>query len=851
MYRAYFKDIDMNPYEVDIYTSQTGIDSEIKLAGNPVVVTTNSNGLFSPIKSQSCTVDIVTNDGKWDLYAINPQEVLVHVHTREQNPVTIFKGYATPMQYGQDWTTWDVLSLECVDLISSLKAIPYSTMGGSMKEYRSTDSLINYLISKVTEDDSLYRTLKWYWPKHNFSSPNGYTISSTQETLDGIKWNEANFFDDDDEQTPWTCYEVLEEICKFFNVSLVTYNGSFYFIDYLYAATDAYSTYEFWQYQVYDMDIQSVSFSKDMGLDNIEYSGGTSSITMPELYNYVSVNTNRYDIQEICTNLYDHKEYHISITKEKAFGDGNQVFTWTKVHFFGSDEYTYKYAFKTYCYLNQTKSNWTHYWYSFRDLSSNSSYYDSATYDYLYAVNPTFWLNTPENRWINTMGATFVHYATMDSVTSKPTKLDWSDAIMFQCAHPAMLTPSINTRGFFMNYDMYDGTLEKVALSYNSDYELNFSPKNESSGTITNKSWLVINAKLWYQQNVKSSGNNKEPQPIDTTHFITSMLPFEDLTDIEPYDMYYTGQNSGYTEYAKRNSSSSYFGQGWKLLKMRLRIGDKYWNGSQWTTTNSTFYISFSKRWTDKSNVEWDSARMYDWMDAISNTDYTDKVGSEGYAIPILPSDRVCGDLHIDIFMPRMHPVEFFFASDRGDNIPWYQLSPIVFMKDFSVEYVYTDSTEWYLNEELETDDIKYTNDTKDEYKYETSLTCKMNSWQRNRPISKSYPIIEYVHAQDAGHPYALNVKEYIVTMQDEFNYNANQEQEYNIIDRQLRHYNSPTRIFVCHKTELVPPYCCAELNAGLDLEGIYVVDKQEFDIRNRNVTLDLVEFGDNEKRTN
>ena len=81
--------------------------------------------------------------------------------------------------------------------------------------------------------------------------------------------------------TPWTCYEVLEEICRFFNVSLVTYNGNFYFIDYLYAATDSYNTYDFWEYQVYDGNVDGVSFDKDMRLDDIDYSGGTSSITMP------------------------------------------------------------------------------------------------------------------------------------------------------------------------------------------------------------------------------------------------------------------------------------------------------------------------------------------------------------------------------------------------------------------------------------------------------------------------------------------------------------------------------------------------------------------------------------------
>lgn len=885
VYKGYFKDIYMTEYEVDIYTTDGGYSEfEITLADEPVIIKTNSEGLFAPIKAQSCTINIVTDGGLFDLYAINPQEVKVHVHTRGEDPVTIFRGYATPMQYGQDWTTLDTLTLECVDLISSLKARPYEAFNGSVKSYLPTDTLISALISRVEDpnDDQLYHVLKWYWPKKNFRGTNTYELNTTHDFLHAIKFNEANFFDDDDEKTPWTCYEVLEEICRFYNVSLVTYQGSFYFIDYLYVATDEFQNYDFWEYTL-DGDIESKSKTKNTTLNNTEYSGGTSSIEMKELYNYVSVNANRYDIEEICSDIMNHKEYHISITKERNFGSGLQVWTHTKEGWFTHQE-TYKYVYKTFCRINSAKSLWTHHWYRPKqttisgttyNLYEVGNYYDGETYD-LEMQNPSTlgFYNLPENQWINTIGATFLHYATLDSLANKPTKLDWNDVVVFQTSHATINTQGGNNN--FMRYkfsDIYDETLEKVALTYNSDYELNFSPKEGTS-------WIVFNAKLWYQHNESAGDPEIYPTNLNKDNLRQVMFPIEDVTDREPF--YERLTNSPKVLRAAKRACYLYYpqytDQGWDLLKIRLRIGDKYWNGTQWTPTDSTFYLRFTNteeddglpRWkigNDAWHRDYDEMTCLKWLDCVSNTDYEDKVGAEGYAIPIQKVDGVCGQVHIDIFMPKMLPNNFsdMLQLDLTDDtpswsqavyddwkdvqIPWYNLAPIVFMKDFEVKYVYTDESEWYLNEEINTDDVKYINETKDAYKYEKQLTSKINSWQDQRPIAKSFPIVNYTQHQDAGHPYPFTACEYVNTIVDEFNYNVNQKQEYNIIDRQLRHYLYPEKTFKCHRKFWMTPWMKVTLNDALELDGYYVVDNQEWDVRNRNVTVELVQFGDAEYR--
>jgi len=50
-------------------------------------------------------------------------------------------------------------------------------------------------------------------------------------------------------------------------------------------------------------------------------------------------------------------------------------------------------------------------------------------------------------------------------------------------------------------------------------------------------------------------------------------------------------------EYNKftRSSSDTDYNKGWPMLRAKLQIGDYYWNGSDWTTTDTTFWINYHK----------------------------------------------------------------------------------------------------------------------------------------------------------------------------------------------------------------------------------------------------------------
>lgn len=860
-YFAHFKDIQMVPYSLEIWTEEGGLsDYELTLADDPVIISTSSSGLFSPIKSMSCTVNIKSDGGLFDLYTIDPQKVKVLV-TNMTNAEILFRGYATPCQYGQDWTTIDTLSLECVDLISSLKDIPYSVINGKYKSYVQIDRLICYILSMVEppEEDQLYHVLSWYWPKYNFQTANTYSFDTTYEMLHAIKLNEANFFDDDDEETPWSCYEILEEICKYFNVSLVPFKGSYYFIDYQAIAATTPANATFWRYTL-DLDVDSSEKSKNMTLDNINYAGGTSSIETDDLYNKISVDANRYDLDEIATDLYD-EDYHISITKKYDFGGDAQTWTITSTNFWGTTStIRQSWIFTQYCILKH-ESGWRHTWWSPRSMVE---YYGNDCYSTAMAGYSDY-LSLPENKYINTIGATILHYATIDALNQKPTKLDWNSVIMFNCLTDTIKPSSTNTEGKLKVKDIatcYDGntttqvvgtTFEKPVLTYESDYEMNYSPKDGIS-------WIVLNGKLWYQQNIDTGNNNmfhngnkhssslptgpKWEHDIMITDWIkytNKMFPIEDATDVSGYYCQISADGSPSTtlQIMHQQGHPNY---GWNLMKFKVQIGDKYWDGKEWTTTDSTFYVRFT---CDIANTDsgdpTDSFGYLKWMNIITNTTYQDKVGTDGYAIPIRPDDCVCGKIKLTLYTPRMFPTNYLLNNTYRDLVlDWFERGPIVYMKDFKVDYVYTDETEWWLYQDDNREDVKYSNDvTKQRYVYEKEIACKINSWQEGNPIAKSFPIINFTNGNQ-------EVCEYLGTIKDPSWYNYSQAQEYNIISRQLRHYSQPRKIFNCYRKNLMNPWMKIQMNDALEIDGIFVVDKQEYSVRNRNNNVTLIEYGDN-----
>jgi len=877
LYTSTFKDIFDHNFSVEIDTGGSGT-TQITLCDPPVTITTESEGIFSPIKSRSCSINILTEGAMLDLYAVRPHDVHVIIRDLDRGK-QIFKGYATPMKYGQDWTSKDTLTLECVDYISSLKSIEYQQQDPTCKRYISIYNLLCYLCSEATPYDTVH--YKFYWPATKYSGANGYGWTNNNnlgpraiQFLKNIKLNEANFFDDDDEQTAWTDYEVLEEICKYLHMSAVPFEDALYFIDYQYVAERL--TGNNWQSTYHEID-NIDGYVRDMTISNKSfqilgpdprdakdyyYAAGTAQIQMDDLYNCISLNTNRYDLDEICSDLNEEKN-HISITKEKNFGSAQQVWTHTEESgwWIWSTTTTHKWwIFKTYCRMDPN-TLWKHNYYRPSTLSllpntNGQGYFDTTTYAQSY-------LNiTPENHYLNTIGATLLHYATMDQQSKKPTKLDWTDVIMFNCFHDTIQSTyniSLGNNVYIHCVRLKDllddnSIFEKPVLEYTSDYELNYSPQ-------TGKSWINLKGSLWFQRN--EDNNDYTLTVTNYKERKQNMAPIEDVTDIDPFPQVVTFYNNGSSapKFTVRTTSNNQhaYNLGWPLMKFRLQIGDKYWSGTEWTNKVCDFYVNFQSQW-EEDDVKYCGQRCLTWMDMVSNTDYEDKVGAEGYCIPITKEDAVCGQLKLTIYTPRTVPAKIWTATvgddyynynakqfydtyaDYNHNIPWGTTGPVVFMKNFAVNYIYTSDKEWFLDQEKNTDDVKYTNAVNENYKYEKNDALKIQSWQKDRPIAKSFPIIDFTQG-------ATQHTEYVDEIQDLYNIYSQAPadlQENNIIERELRHYKEPRLIYEANLRDNLSPctYVILPSTSGLS-NRTFIVDQKEYDVKNRNVATKLIEYGD------
>ena len=99
------------------------------------------------------------------------------------------------------------------------------------------------------------------------------------------------------------------------------------------------------------------------------------------------------------------------------------------------------------------------------------------------------------------------------------------------------------------------------------------------------------------------------------------------------------------TDNAKtRRKSDSSYNKGWNTLKVKLSIGNKYWSGSYWTSSETTFWIPYHKEEvvSDDECLIWTG-----WNKPVTNHNYTYKVNKDAFVIPITNSDALCGKLRI------------------------------------------------------------------------------------------------------------------------------------------------------------------------------------------------------------
>lgn len=710
MYTGQFRDVNEALYTVNISPKNNPVQIiPIIFSGNPVSISQKSNGLFSPIKTQTCTIEILNDTIYSDMYASDIKDVTVTIINEETNN-TIFNGYLTPYIYSQPFAhTFDTLQLEAVSKISVLKEIDYKCINSTPQIASFKDIIWHILTEGAGYDED---TLKI---KYLLNVATSSTEDRTYRLAD-LFISESNFFDNDDERTPWKMEEVLSEMLRYLGLTMFEYNDIVYLMDY-----QTVSNYK----DIRDMsfnyitktnisDLNSTSTVRTtISITKDDFASDDSSVSHDDIYNKLTVNVNTYKIEELCKEIED-------LSSSKNLSGYPSQTTWSKTEGKRKNKQTFDtyYELQTLRLLN-SDSNWYHRYYKMSTGVELSSPYDP---------NSTSQYNTNVYPRVNTRSAIVTRYTGYPANEPVPTKLDWSTCLAFYC-----LDDTITPSGSFVVINN-ENLLEQPVLESRLDDPIVYSPK-------TGISWITFKGDLFYQCNRKNVST-----AINTTNKYYTFSPMDDATDTTSF-IYETSYNlndhynTTYTaKMPRRSSASQDYGKGWPILKAKLKIGDKYWNGSTWTTTESVFQINYSNR--PKNGAE-ETINCFEWTSVAPNFNYESKIDTDCWAIPIKPTDNVAGNLSFTLYTPsQLRPVfttKTYWWDEWEYPTSWTELFPVIYMKDIELNYVYTDTGVWYLTEEENDNDILYTNEVDTNYTREMEdIECKINTTINNIPVSRS-----------------------------------------------------------------------------------------------------------------
>lgn len=257
------------------------------------------------------------------------------------------------------------------------------------------------------------------------------------------------------------------------------------------------------------------------------------------------------------------------------------------------------------------------------------------------------------------------------------------------------------------------------------------------------------------------------------------------------------------TDHTRKNDTE--WGRGFLFLTAKLKIGNKYWNGTTWTLTDSTFRIYF-----DKGNEAHLINKWFSVQDNIylgNQYDYAN-VSERGQLIPITKSFNLMGAIEFELYTPQA--VDETYRTEH------------VFIKDFSIKYV-----KGGTKKNTDTD-TNYQNEISGDYVNEFSeLNLKVCS-HTNKGMSYSS-----VLQKNDDNTFAYNTA--IVNK----SINLTQPQEYNIINKYVQQYSVPQRVLNLTLENKYKPYSL--LTCSLFAGDKYIIDKMSIDIYNNTNTVTLI----------
>lgn len=319
-YIGQFADVKGKKHEITVVTE--GKESparNVTLSADPFKTEmSDSKNLYAPSRLSTATVEFIQDNGKdfmTDLYSGKAHGTRVMLVGEDENgtrSITVngvtkkarveWIGYATPVTYDGDYKGQrDTVPLECTDGVATLKYL----------KYRRTGKIISFrdLTRNILRRCDCYRYFYFSAATHI----DGYNSCIIDDTY----ISEQNFFgskDDKnqvDDDVAWDCLDVIEEICRYFNVCVTTWGEDVYFIDYD-AIRGGVNTY--YRYAIGDdSEGVKVTLASTVTVDGSMYRSAGGTLSLDDVYNRIKVKSSFYNYTNLIPDVFG---FAINITKD-------------------------------------------------------------------------------------------------------------------------------------------------------------------------------------------------------------------------------------------------------------------------------------------------------------------------------------------------------------------------------------------------------------------------------------------------------------------------------------------------------------------------------------------------------
>ena len=627
-YKGYFTNLYGNLYRVEIEKSgSTGDYIEVAMAYDmPFVAKWESDeNPFAPSRKSTASMNFVHSAYMDDAFPSKATETEVRLILDKTGEV-IWKGYMKANVYnaGFERDNEDI-ELEASDGIAALQYLNYVTINNSnmwnSAGVASAYEILKNIVKKVGIKYIAWHTIKKY--------ADGSFVTPTDVIL-----SEHNFFSSDNNE-PWKCDEVLDEICKYLGVTALQVGDTMYLIDF-----SEYKTHSMISFLTYNLDDDSSTSSVEgieSNADSAEaYMLNGANISFLPVYNKATVKASLYTPEDVLPDIFSDDENKITY----RLGDSSQVIlahrptnTWKRTDKKGKEQTDADDAASSFPIKLIDCEGWESWYYSantdgsltYKVLSENEYNSESAVTQYI--------------------GGTII---------------DRAQAKASHKYYDVTGTPSFD-RGLFLRCDGH--------MIQDNEFGYDLWKTDEWQRQVSGMCQYVISGATLDKYNTLFStfGDYRLGCPADSgdTYLVMNITA---MWERYPQPYVNSDWSSEGLSYTNDNIYTRHYTP---VMNFILKCGDQYYNGKEWQDTRCGFRVPFEHSTEDKVkkidnfNETFAAATGDDWnkeMRSYNNILWVNWSTSQGYKISMRGLRDRSGKVYLSFLNPNT------LVSFQGDG---------------------------------------------------------------------------------------------------------------------------------------------------------------------------------------